>query len=71
METFTDLKSLYQHIEDKAQDYKFSYQIGELFRKLRDLKHKENNEEEAEKAQWEIDFFSFRLEKGAALTMLK
>ena len=62
METFTDLKLLYQHLEDKAQDYKFSHQLGELFRKLRDLTNKDSNKEEAEKAQWEIDFFNFTLE---------
>ena len=64
MEDFTDFKSLYNHLEENATIYKYSYQIGNLFQKLRDLKHKENKSDEAEKAQWEIDFFNFMIEEG-------
>jgi hypothetical protein len=59
MENFTDLKSIYSHLESNAADYKYPHQIGNLFQKLRDLKHKENLAEEVEKAQWELDFFNF------------
>ena len=64
MENFTDLKSLCNHLEKNATDYKYSHQIGNLFQKLRDLKHKENKSDEAEKAQWEVDFFNFMIEEG-------
>lgn len=64
MENFTDLKSLCNHLEKNAADYKYSHQIGNLFQKLRDLKHKENKSDEAEKAQWEVDFFNFMIEEG-------
>lgn len=49
MENFTDLKSLYKHLEDKAIDYKYSTQIAKLFQKFRDRKYKENRPNEAEK----------------------
>src|SRR3989304_8564730 len=64
MENFNDLESLYKHLEEKALDYKYPHQIGNLFQKLRDIKHEENKTEEAEKTQWEIDFFRFLQEKG-------
>lgn len=64
MENFTDLKSLYEHLERNATDYKYSHQIGDLFQKLRDLMHKENKSNETEKAQWEVDFFNFMIEEG-------
>lgn len=64
MENFTNLKSLCNHLEKNATDYKYSHHIGNLFQKMRDLKHKENKSDEAEKAQWEVDFFSFMIEKG-------
>ncbi|MBT9137796.1 MAG: hypothetical protein DDT31_00335 [Syntrophomonadaceae bacterium] len=43
MENFTDLKFLYDHLEKNAVDYKYSHQIENLFKKLRDLKHQKNN----------------------------
>jgi len=64
MENFTDLESIYKHLEEKAADYKYPPQIGNLFQKLRDLKHKENKPDEVEKAQWEIDFFNFVLKNN-------
>jgi hypothetical protein len=64
MENFIDLKSLYNHLEKNAIDYKYSHEIGNLFQKLRDLKRNENKLDEAEIAQWEIDFFNFWIEEG-------
>ena len=64
MENFTDLRSLYYHLEKNATDYKYIHEIGNLFQKLRDLKHKENKSDEAKKAQWETDFFSFITKDG-------
>lgn len=60
MENFTNLKSLCNHLERNATDYKYSHQIGNLFQQLRDLKHRENKSNEAEKAQWEVDFYNYR-----------
>lgn len=62
MKDFTNLESLHKHLEYKALDYKYPHQISSLFQKVRDLKTKENKPVEAEKAQWEIDFFNFGLE---------
>jgi hypothetical protein len=64
MENFSNLESIYKHIESKASGYKYPFEIGRLFQKLRDLKHEENKLDEAEKAQWEIDFFNFILKNG-------
>lgn len=68
MENFTSLKSLCNHLEKNAIDYKYSHQIGNLFQKLRDLKHTENNSDEAQKAQWELDFFNFTIKEGKLST---
>lgn len=69
MENFTDLESLYRHLEDRTSDYRYSHQISSLFQKVRDLKYKENELDEAERAQWEIDFFSFCLTNGEIKSM--
>jgi len=68
MENFTDLKSLYNHLEKNATDYN-SQQIGNLFQKLRDLKDNENKYNEAEKGQWEVDFFNFTVKDGKLKSM--
>jgi len=54
------LYPIWEFLEINATDYKYSHQIGNLFQKLRDLKHKENKSNEAEKAQWEVDFYNYR-----------
>lgn len=64
MEGFTNIESLYNHLEKNATDYKYSHQIGELFQKMRDLKHKEKEPDEIEKTQWELDFFNFNMREG-------
>ena len=64
MTDFNDLKSLYQHVEDQALTDGEFHQIKSLFKKFRDKKRQESNSEEAEKAQWEIQFLSFVLEEG-------
>jgi len=61
---FSDFESLYKHLESNALDYKYPHQIGREFQKLRDLKEKEKNSVEAEKAQWEVGFFHFSLDNG-------
>jgi len=64
MENFTDIKSIYYHLENNAISYRYSHEIANLFLMPRDLKLKEGNTAEAEIAQWEIDFFSFTLIDG-------
>ena len=64
MTEFNGLESLYKHIEDKTLTNKELHQIKTLLVKFRDTKRQEDNSEEAEKAQWEIQFLSFVLEKG-------
>jgi len=61
MGNLNDFESLYNHIEENGMTYEYPHQIAELFKRLRDSKHKENKTDEAEKAQWEIEFFSFGL----------
>lgn len=64
MENLTEIESLYKHLEDKALDYKYPHQIGNLFKNIRDLKSKENKSNVANKSQWELDFFNFVLING-------
>lgn len=61
MENLNDFESIYKHLEGNAINYEYPQQIAEFFKRLRDLKHQENKTDEVEKAQWEIDFFSFGL----------
>jgi hypothetical protein len=61
---FSELDDLYKHLEHHAEDYKYDHQIGNLFQKLRDLKHEGGHAEEAEKAQWEVDCFNFITQNG-------
>lgn len=62
---FKDLENIYIHIESNAINYRFSRQIGHIFQKFRDFKIGEDEKEEASKAQWELDFFSFDIREGA------
>lgn len=66
MSDFDDLQSLYEHLENHAEEYKYRDQIGVLFRKVRHRSETDGGSEEAEKAQWEVDFFNFRLNGGVA-----
>lgn len=61
---FSELDDLYKHLETNAGDYKYKHQIANLFQKLRDLKHEAGQTDDAEKAQWEIDCFSFTIRDG-------
>ena len=64
MVDFDNLDVLYGHVEDTIlTDDNFHQTIG-LFRKFRDAKHEDNNQAEAEKAQWEIHFLSFFFKEG-------
>jgi len=64
MSDFGDLEPLYKHLDIHALDYKYPHQIGREFQRLRDLKNTDKESEVAEKAQWEVDFFNFRLKEG-------
>lgn len=37
MGKYNELESIYEHLEENALDYKYSHQIAELFKNLRDL----------------------------------
>lgn len=64
MVDFNNLDALYEHVEETVlTDENFHQTIG-LFRKFRDAKHEDNNQAEAEKAQWEIHFLSFFFKEG-------
>jgi hypothetical protein len=61
---FSEIDELYKHLETDAGNYKYAHQIANLFQKLRDSKNEAGQAEAAEKAQWEIDCFSFRTQSG-------
>lgn len=69
MDDFDSLDSLCEHLEHNVASYKYPHNVGTLFQKLRDFFHKNDDANKAKIAQWEVDFFNFRLEKGEALTM--
>ncbi len=61
---FTNLDSLYAHVENSPlTDYK-RYEVIDFFREFRDAKKEANDSEAAEKAQWEIHFLWFHLKEG-------
>ncbi len=64
METFDSLDSIYSYLEEKADQYKYPTQIGDLFQRIRDKMHAANLVAEAESAQWEIEFWHFVLAEG-------
>ena len=63
MREFEDITSLYEHIEENALNYRDT-QIATFFRNLGDLKIEEKHQEEAETAQYEVQFFYFVLKDG-------
>ena len=64
MTDFNNLDVLYEHVEKTVLTDENFYQTRDLFRKFREAKREENNQTEAEKAQWEIHFLSFFLSEG-------
>jgi len=70
MDSFANLKSLYEHIEKNGLDYKYPHQIGDEFKHLRDEFHKGKEKEKAKRAQLEIDAFYFRSEEGSVKPMM-
>lgn len=64
MNEFEDIQSLYSYLEENALKYKYHHQISDLFRALRDILSKDEKSFDAEKAQWEVDFFNFVLTDG-------
>jgi len=61
---FFEIDELYKHLETDAGNYKYDHQIANLYQKIRDRKNEAGQAETAEKAQWEIDCFSFRTQSG-------
>jgi hypothetical protein len=66
MTDFTDLSSLYDYLELHAQDYTTAIEIGQLFNRLAGTLKSSGNELDAEKAQWEMDFFFVMFFDGEA-----
>ena len=64
MDEFKDIQSLGKYLEEDALKYKSHHQIADLFRVLRDKLSKDERASDAEKAQWEVDFFNFVLKDG-------
>ena len=64
MVDFSELDDLYKHLETNAGDYMYKHQIANHFQNLRDLKHEAGQVDDAKKAQWEIDCFSFTTRDG-------
>ena len=64
MESFNNLKALHDFLEADATCFEHPQQIGDKFKQLRDNLSKENDNENALLAQWEVDFFYFIPKKG-------
>lgn len=64
MTDFNNIDALYEHVEETVLKDENFYQTIDLFKKFREMKIEENNQTEAEKAQWEIHFLSFFLTEG-------
>jgi hypothetical protein len=64
MTEFHDLESIYQHLEDHAQEYKYPHQIGDIFQSMRDEFYKLGRIKESEICQIEIDVFNYVFRKG-------
>ena len=64
MSEFTNLASLYAHVENNPLTDDKRYEVVDFFQKFRDAKREANDSEAAEKAQWEIHFLSFYLVEG-------
>ena len=61
---FLEIEELYKHLETEAANYNYDHQIAAFFQKVRDRKNEARQTETAEKAQWEIDCFSFVARDG-------
>ena len=70
MVDFNNLDALYEHIEETVLTDENFHQTIDLFKKFRERKHEENNQTEAEKAQWEIDFLSFFFDRRRSSTSM-
>jgi hypothetical protein len=63
-----DFESLYKHLEEKAIDHDY-HEISSLFQKIRDKMHIDRNPELETKAQWEMDFFNFGVQRNVISPM--
>jgi hypothetical protein len=64
MTDFDNIDALYEYVEDTVLTDENFRQTIDLFKKFRDTKREENNQTEAERAQWEIHCLSFLLREG-------
>lgn len=63
-----DFESLYKHLEEKATDYTY-HEINSLFQKIRDKMHVDGNIGLETRAQWEMDFFNFSIQRNVISPM--
>jgi hypothetical protein len=63
-----DFESLYKHLEEKATTYKYR-EISALFQKIRDKMHVDGNTDLETRAQWEMDFFNFSIQRNVISPM--
>src|SRR5260221_10964725 len=64
MEEFETLTKLYNHLEQKAEEYEDNNEISRLFQKLRDKYHKKGKNQLVKKTQFELNVFSFIFNHG-------
>lgn len=64
MSEFTNLATLYAHVEKSPLTDDKHYEVVNFFQNFRDAKQEANDSEAAEKAQWEIHFLSFYFVEG-------
>jgi hypothetical protein len=63
VKNYMDLDALIFHLESKALEYEYPFQIAQLFQIIRD-KNMDNNNYIAKEAQLEMEAFSFTLQDG-------
>jgi hypothetical protein len=64
MDSFDNLESLHEFFDSDSTCYEYPHQIGEKFKIMREKFRAENKSENAQRAQWEVDFFHFRPKDG-------
>jgi len=59
MSNLKDINELYEFLERESYQFIHLTEIGDLFKQIRDSYLERGEEDSAQKAQWEIDFFEF------------
>lgn len=66
MTRFEDLAELQEHLEERAFDYNAPCSVGDLFAQVKEVAVSKEDNEEADRASWEIDFFDAHFDTGEA-----